>query len=163
MKTIKFFSIFTLLATLFFIPSFALAGGAGPEPGTGCDSSTRLGYVPPPFIGDVDLYFNEGAAAIGVFSDPEDGIPQAGNPDCILIITSPRYFTPATQEGWDNLKPFELRQRCMDADTDFLFVGDCEADIAGVSFVESVGVGQLQDVEGEPNHKTARVVVMGLQ
>jgi hypothetical protein len=161
METIRLFSRFLLLSVfisilLIFAPSPALAGG-GPEPGAGCSAPVRLGYVPPPFIGDVTLTYVENDAQINA----NGVILQAGNPDCTLTITANPYRSDITRDEWNNLKPPNLRQQCLDEQFQFTVGEFCETEYSQLTFYESVGAGNIRD--DNPDTKIVRFVVMGLE
>lgn len=138
---------------LIFTPLSALAGG-GPEPGAGCPGGGILGYVPPPFIGDVTLTFAGNAIHANGF------ISQAGNPACVLTITANNYIAPVLLDEWNNLTPPNLRQRCLEEGQ--FDVGEfCEAEYSGLVLYESVGAGDIRD--DNPDTKIVRFVVMGLE
>jgi hypothetical protein len=155
MKTIK---LYLIIATLFvFIPAIAMAGG-GIEPGEGCPApeDVRLKYVPPPFMGDATLRFDEAGTSISV----NGVLSQAGNPDCELTIIANPYRQDVLRENWDNMKPNDLRQRCLE-EIQFIVGGNCDLEYQLLTFYEAVAAGNIRDVDADT--KTVRFVVMGLE
>jgi hypothetical protein len=155
MKTVKFLSV--LAALCIFIPSFALAG-AGVEPGAGCPAppGDRLGYVPPPFIGEVTLTFNPDQGTISA----NGVITQVGNPECDLTVHANPYIGSVTSEDWDIMKPNDLRARCLE-EVEFTVGVSCEQIFQVLVFYEAVGAGHIQPLNSL--NKTANFVVMGLE
>jgi hypothetical protein len=145
-------------AALFLMQTMIFAGGTNPEPGTGCAADGRLKYIPPPFTGTVTLTYSTSSSTINVTGE----LTQVGNPDCTVIINY--LYIGVDQIGWNNLKPVELRQQCLETGVDFNFssVG-CGNEYSNVEYFEAVGVGNLISNEFNPNVKTARVVGMPLQ
>jgi len=146
-------SILVGIFAMFFAvtPAVTMAGG-GPEPGGG-----DLGYVGPPFIGDVTITYNAEDLKINIAGM----VRLVGNPKCKMKIDSLGYIGSVTQYAYDNLMPYHLRQRVLERDIDFSFTG-CDDEFDSIEECESVGAANLKyDVLTESY--TAYVVIMRLQ
>jgi len=155
MKAAKIFSIFILIAMVsVFIPSFALAGGAGIEPGGGCEApeeGMKAKYDGPPYIGDCDLWFvEEPPGDSGVYIEC-DSLSRAGNSGCNANIPD-SFIANMVIAEWENLKANHLRLSCFENTENFF---DChEVD----ELFEVIAVGGLK--WNENGTATAQFVIM---
>ena len=104
MKTIKIFLVFMFVATLFFIPSFALAGG-GIEPGSSCGVE-GVKYDGPPLIGDVELTIQDDNLIATGF------LERKGNPGCIFPVVLG--FGAINSVFFSELKGTDIKGFCLD-------------------------------------------------
>ena len=151
MKTAKFFSIFTLIAIVsIFIPSFAMAGGAGIEPGGGCEApeGAKAKYDAPPYIGDCDLWYDQNNGEVWIKCE---SLSRKGNSGCNANI--PYHIIGLMDpEEWENLKGNHLRLTCFD-NTELSF--DCHDDDTQFEVIAVGGLNWGDDVT-----VTAQFVIM---
>ena len=151
MKTTKLFTLF-LMATMFcfFIPSFALAVGAGIEPGDSCGLEGAK-YDGPPLIGDVTLTIVEGdLVAVGIFE-------RNGNQGCAFSANI--VLGPITTEDFNELIAKDIKNFCLDE-----IIGissECD-DLSDEQPYEVIAVGAFKRLYPADNAYSAKLIIMPL-
>jgi hypothetical protein len=152
-ETSILFGIFAALV-LAITPSLAVAGGGGfgSEPGDQCFEGNRK-FVPPPYIGDVVVEYNEDDGTLSFFGS----VAQVGNSACTGSID---HAIPTTMQPGElqALTGPAIMGTCLENLCD-LHTGDCYFDcMQRGGFVEVVGVANMKAIS--PTSRSATFIVM---